>query len=62
MTTQILKVDKNSTDALKLASELLRSGQLVAIPTETVYGLAGIGTMPNAVKEISNDFWFEGEF
>lgn len=39
MTTQILKVDKNSTDALKLASELLRSGQLVAIPTETVYGL-----------------------
>ena len=39
MTTQILKVDKNSTDALRLASELLRSGQLVAIPTETVYGL-----------------------
>ena len=39
MTTQIFKVDKNSTDALKMAAELLKSGQLVAIPTETVYGL-----------------------
>lgn len=39
MTTQILRVDENSIEALSRAAELLNSGELVAIPTETVYGL-----------------------
>ncbi len=49
MQTQILKVDQNSV--LK-AKELLLSSNLVAIPTETVYGLGAIGTDPVAVKKI----------
>ena len=39
MTTQILRVDENSIEALSRAAELLNDGELVAIPTETVYGL-----------------------
>lgn len=40
-----------STD-LSYAKELLESGKLVAIPTETVYGLAGNGLDPLAVASI----------
>lgn len=49
MQTIIRKIDDES---IALAKQILLSGGIVAIPTETVYGLAGIGTMPNAVKEI----------
>ena len=34
------------------ASELLKNGGLVAVPTETVYGLAGNGLDPEAVEKI----------
>ena len=34
------------------AAEILKQGGLVAIPTETVYGLAGNGLDPQAVKNI----------
>lgn len=37
---------------LDKAAELLRNSQLVAVPTETVYGLAGNGLDENAVREI----------
>lgn len=37
---------------LDLAASLLRQGQLVALPTETVYGLAGDATNPEAVAAI----------
>ncbi len=37
---------------LDRAAALLRAGQLVAIPTETVYGLAGNALDPGAVAEI----------
>lgn len=37
---------------LKRAAQLLEQGELVAIPTETVYGLAGNGLDPNAVARI----------
>lgn len=39
MVTEVIKVDKKSYDVLCKASELLKRGELVAIPTETVYGL-----------------------
>ena len=39
-------------DTLPLAAELLRNGALVAVPTETVYGLAGNGLDEEAVKAI----------
>ncbi len=39
MVTEIFKVDYESHSELEKAAEILRSGGLVAIPTETVYGL-----------------------
>jgi len=39
MLTEILLVDKDSQAELEKAAELLKNGSLVAIPTETVYGL-----------------------
>lgn len=49
MITKIKRLDENS---VKEAKEILLSGGIIAIPTETVYGLAGVGTMPEAVKKI----------
>ncbi len=37
---------------IECAAQLLKQGQLVAIPTETVYGLAADATQPEAVKQI----------
>lgn len=41
-----------SLDALQRAADVLRGGGLVAIPTETVYGLAAVATDPDAVARI----------
>lgn len=49
MITEIRKIDGES---IELAKKLLLAGELVAIPTETVYGLAAIGTNSAAVKKI----------
>jgi L-threonylcarbamoyladenylate synthase len=37
---------------LTQAVSLLKSGEIVAIPTETVYGLAGVATNPLAIEKI----------
>jgi len=47
--TELLPADASS---LQKAMDLLHSGELVAIPTETVYGLASVGLNPNAVKKV----------
>ena len=39
-------------DGIRTAAEILKSGGLVAIPTETVYGLAGNALDKNAAKRI----------
>ena len=39
-------------DDITTAAELLRSGGLVAVPTETVYGLAGNGLDPAVIESI----------
>ena len=39
-------------ESIDIAAELLRNDETVAIPTETVYGLAGNGLSPIAVKKI----------
>ena len=39
MITEIVRVDENSIEALNKAAELLKTGEIVGIPTETVYGL-----------------------
>jgi L-threonylcarbamoyladenylate synthase len=49
MITTIKEIDEKS---LIRAKEILLSGGVVAMPTETVYGLAGMGTDSNAVKKI----------
>ncbi|HWF19234.1 MAG TPA: Sua5/YciO/YrdC/YwlC family protein, partial [Verrucomicrobiae bacterium] len=38
--------------AVKRAAELLRAGEVVALPTETVYGLAANALNPEAVARI----------
>ena len=48
MTTEILSVN----DGIEKAKKILLSGGIVAMPTETVYGLAADGTNPDAVKKI----------
>ena len=45
---QILNIDQ----AMEAALGLLRAGEVVAVPTETVYGLAGDATNGNAVAKI----------
>lgn len=50
MKTRILKA---SDYAINFACSLLKKGEVVAIPTETVYGLAGDSSNPEAIKKIS---------
>lgn len=47
--TKICKIDDNS---LKLSKNLIENEELVAFPTETVYGLGGLATSDKAVKRI----------
>lgn len=47
--TKILKIDENS---LKFAKDLILNGDVVGIPTETVYGLGGIAYSDEAIKKI----------
>ena len=44
---------KRITTEITQAADAIRAGQLVAVPTETVYGLAGNGLDPAAVAQIS---------
>lgn len=52
MVTEVFKVDKDSYDILKKAALLLNEGELVAIPTETVYGLGANAYDKNACLNI----------
>lgn len=49
MKTKLLKPNRKS---ITHACELLKNGDIVAVPTETVYGLAGDSTNSNAIKKI----------
>ena len=54
MQTQLLKIDSRHIDSevIKKAAELIRRGELVAFPTETVYGLGADALRPDASKKI----------
>lgn len=54
MQTRLVKVDPLAVDegSLAFCAEVLRSGGLVAFPTETVYGLGANALMPPAVRRI----------
>ena len=47
-----LYLSAEHTDTPRIAADILKSGGLVAIPTETVYGLAANGLDPEAVAKI----------
>ena len=50
MNTLLLSAEDAKTP--KIAAEIIKAGELVAIPTETVYGLGADGLNPEAVKKI----------
>ncbi len=52
--TQIIRVDEHNIDAdlVLKAGEIIRTGGLVAFPTETVYGLGGDALSPEASGKI----------
>ena len=53
METKLFKIESvNNTDKINAVSKILSDGGLVAIPTETVYGLAANALDPKAVRSI----------
>lgn len=55
MITEVVKITDISEESAKnlaRAAEIIKSGGLVVFPTETVYGLGGDATNPNAAKKI----------
>ena len=51
--TRILQaLDDEMKDAVREATALLRAGEIVALPTETVYGLAADALNPAAVAKV----------
>ena len=51
MQTKLIKIDADAPD-MREAAEIIRSGGLVAFPTETVYGLGANALDPEASKRI----------
>ena len=47
-----VRLNASSVTDIKHAATLLRDGKIVALPTETVYGLGADATNPSAVREI----------
>ena len=52
MKTEVFEVTEKSDNILNRAAELIRSGSLVGIPTETVYGLGANAYDREACLEI----------
>lgn len=50
MVTKVMPGD--SEKAIDYAVELIRQGQVVALPTDTVYGVVALASNPDAVKQI----------
>ncbi len=52
MKTEVVKILPGDTENLEKAAKLIKSGEIVAIPTETVYGLAANVYDETAVRKI----------
>ncbi len=52
MNTVVINITTEYDEALKKSAELLKNGEVVGIPTETVYGLAANAFDENAVRKI----------
>ena len=46
------RIEEINPKTIEESVKILLSGGVIGIPTETVYGLGAVGTLPNAVKEI----------
>ena len=46
------KIKKSSDDTIQLASRSLQNGEVIVMPTDTVYGLAALAEDESAVKKI----------
>lgn len=49
---RIVIAEKNFSDTISRAEAIIRSGGVVAVPTDTVYGLVGDATDKDAIKKI----------
>ena len=49
---ETIVLSAQAPDTARIAADLIRRGELVAIPTETVYGLGANGLEPEAVRKI----------
>jgi len=47
-----VEIQKISADEVKQAAHYIQQGELVAFPTETVYGLGASALNPQAVKKV----------
>lgn len=52
MKTEVINITTEYEKALEESAKLLKNGEIVGIPTETVYGLAANALDPDAVKKI----------
>ena len=52
MITRVIDIRTNEKEALSEAARLIKDGEVVGIPTETVYGLAANALDGEAVKKI----------
>ena len=54
MQTKIIRIDSEQIEKelLQEAAQLIREGELVAFPTETVYGLGAVALRPEASVKI----------
>lgn len=52
MQTKVVKIDSADNRCIREAAGLIRAGELVAFPTETVYGLGADALHPEASKKI----------
>ncbi len=50
--TKLVKIDKNIDYVVAEAAQFIKDGEIVAFPTETVYGLGADGLNPKAIKKI----------
>ena len=59
MNTKIERVNPEQIDEtiMEEAGRLIAEGELVAFPTETVYGLGGDALHPEAARKLAGAFW-----
>ena len=46
------KILSTNDENIRIAARLIQNGDVVAMPTETVYGLAADATNPDAIRRI----------